>query len=302
MKVKKAIIPAAGLGTRFLPATKAQPKEMLPIVDKPTIQYIIEEAIASGIEEILIITGRNKKSIEDHFDKSIELELQLEQTGKDEYLKMVRDISNMANIYFVRQKEPKGLGHAINCARAFVGNEPFAVMLGDDIVDSEVPCLKQLMDCYSNYETSILGVQQVPTTEVYKYGIIDGRKIEDSVYKLKDVVEKPKVSEAPSNVAILGRYIITPRIFDILDNTKPGKGGEIQLTDALKTLMEEESMYAYNFKGRRYDVGDKQGFLQATVEYALKDEELKEDFMKYLLTIKDNDRFNELYKQCNSLK
>jgi UTP--glucose-1-phosphate uridylyltransferase len=302
MKVKKAIIPAAGLGTRFLPATKAQPKEMLPIVDKPTIQYIIEEAIASGIEEILIITGRNKKSIEDHFDKSIELELQLEQTGKDEYLKMVRDISNMANIYFVRQKEPKGLGHAINCAKAFVGNEPFAVMLGDDIVDSEVPCLKQLMDCYSNYETSILGVQQVPATEVYKYGIIDGIEIEDSVYKLKDVVEKPKVSEAPSNVAILGRYIITPRIFDILDNTKPGKGGEIQLTDALKTLMEEESMYAYNFKGRRYDVGDKQGFLEATVEYALKDEELKENFMKYLLTIKDNDRFNELYKQCNTLK
>ena len=300
MKVKKAIIPAAGLGTRFLPATKAQPKEMLPIVDKPTIQYIIEEAIASGIEEILIITGRNKKSIEDHFDKSIELELQLEQTGKDEYLKMVRDISNMANIYFVRQKEPKGLGHAINCAKAFVGNEPFAVMLGDDIVDSEVPCLKQLMDCYSEYETSILGVQQVPATEVSKYGIVNGTEIEDNVYKLKDVVEKPKVSEAPSNVAILGRYIITPRIFDILDNTKPGKGGEIQLTDALKTLMEEEDMYACNFKGRRYDVGDKQGFLQATVEYALKDEELKENFMQYLLTIKDNDSFKELYKQCNN--
>lgn len=300
MRVKKAIIPAAGLGTRFLPATKAQPKEMLPIVDKPTIQYIIEEAVASGIEEILIITGRNKKSIEDHFDKSIELELQLEQTGKEEYLKMVRDISGMANIYFVRQKEPKGLGHAINCAKAFVGNEPFAVMLGDDIVDSEVPCLRQLMDCYLKYETSILGVQQVPVAEVNKYGIIDGIEIESSIYKLKNVVEKPKVSEAPSNVAILGRYIITPRIFDILDNTKPGTGGEIQLTDALKTLMEEEDMYAFNFKGRRYDVGDKQGFLQATVEYALKDEQLREGFMQYLLTIKDNDSFKELYTQCNN--
>ncbi|MBW9171002.1 UTP--glucose-1-phosphate uridylyltransferase GalU [Clostridium estertheticum] len=300
MRVKKAIIPAAGLGTRFLPATKAQPKEMLPIVDKPTIQYIIEEAVAAGIEEILIITGRNKRAIEDHFDKSVELEYQLQKNGKDEVLKMVQNISNLANIYYIRQKEPKGLGHAISCAKTFVGNEPFAVMLGDDVVDSEVPCLKQLIDCYSKYETSIIGVQEVPESEVSKYGIVDGISVEDRVYKVKDVIEKPKASEAPSNIAILGRYIITPRIFDILENTKPGKGGEIQLTDALKTLISEEDMYAYNFEGRRYDVGDKEGFLEATVEYALKRDELKETFMKYLLTIKDNDMFKDIYSKCNN--
>jgi UTP--glucose-1-phosphate uridylyltransferase len=302
MRVKKAIIPAAGLGTRFLPATKAQPKEMLPIVDKPTIQYIIEEAVASGIEEILIITGRNKRAIEDHFDKSIELELQLEQTGKEDVLRMVRDISNMANIYYIRQKEPKGLGHAINCARTFVGDDPFAVMLGDDVVDSEVPCLKQLMDCYEKYQTSILGVQEVPINQVSKYGIVDANLIEDRVYKVKGVIEKPTASEAPSNIAILGRYIITPRIFDILNNTKPGKGGEIQLTDALRTLISEENMFAYNFKGRRYDVGDKEGFLEATVEYALKRDDLREDFMRYLLTIKDNDMFKEIYNKCSKNK
>ena len=302
MRVKKAIIPAAGLGTRFLPATKAQPKEMLPIVDKPTIQYIIEEAVASGIEEILIITGRNKRAIEDHFDKSIELEYQLQQNGKEDVLKMVQDISNLANIYYIRQKEPKGLGHAISCAKTFVGNEPFAVMLGDDVVDSEVPCLKQLIDCYSEYKTSILGVQEVPLSEVYKYGIVDGALIEDRVYKVKDVIEKPSVDQAPSNIAILGRYIITPRIFDILENTKPGKGGEIQLTDALKTLISEENMYAYNFKGRRYDAGDKEGFLEATVEYALKRDDLKKTFMQYLLTIKDNEMFKEIYNECNNNK
>ncbi|MGG7178125.1 UTP--glucose-1-phosphate uridylyltransferase GalU [Clostridium paraputrificum] len=284
MKVKKAIIPAAGLGTRFLPATKAQPKEMLPIVDKPTIQYIIEEAIASGIEEILIITGRNKKCIEDHFDKSVELELELEKAGKSELLELVRDISDMVDIHFIRQKEPKGLGHAINCARTFVGNEPFAVLLGDDVVDSEVPCLKQLIDCYSEYKTSILGVQTVEETQVNKYGIVDGIHIEDRVYKVKDLVEKPSVDEAPSNVAILGRYIITPKIFEILEKTKPGKGGEIQLTDALKELIAQEAMYAYNFQGRRYDVGDKLGFLQATIEFALKKEELRDEFIDYLNT------------------
>jgi len=300
MRVKKAIIPAAGLGTRFLPATKAQPKEMLPIVDKPTIQYIIEEAVASGIEEILIITGRNKRAIEDHFDKSIELEYQLEQNGKNDVLKMVRDISNLANIYYIRQKEPKGLGHAISCAKTFVGNEPFAVMLGDDVVDSKVPCLKQLIDCYSKYRTSILGVQKVPLSQVSKYGIVNGTSIEDRVYKVKDVIEKPNASEAPSNIAILGRYIITPRIFDILENTKPGKGGEIQLTDALKTLITEEDMYAYNFDGRRYDVGDKEGFLEANVEFALKREDLKKAFMQYLLTIKDNEMFKEIYNECNN--
>ena len=284
MKVRKAIIPAAGLGTRFLPATKAQPKEMLPIVDKPTIQYIIEEAVASGIEEILIITGRNKKSIEDHFDKSVELELELEKSGKMEMLEMVRNISDMVDIHYIRQKEPKGLGHAIHCAKSFVGNEPFAVMLGDDVVDNDVPCLKQLMDCYDEYKTTILGVQEVAPENVNKYGIVNGIHIEDKVYKVKDLVEKPSIEEAPSNIAILGRYIITPKIFEILENNKPRKGGEIQLTDALKTLVENEAMYAYNFNGRRYDVGDKLGFLQATVEMALKREGLRDDFIKYLET------------------
>ncbi|MFW2489139.1 UTP--glucose-1-phosphate uridylyltransferase GalU [Clostridium chromiireducens] len=284
MKVKKAIIPAAGLGTRFLPATKAQPKEMLPVVDKPTIQYIVEEAIASGIEEILIITGRNKKSIEDHFDKSIELELELEKSGKAELLELVRDISDMVDIHYIRQKEPRGLGHAIHCAKTFVGNEPFAVLLGDDIVDSETPTLKQLIDCYSEYKTTILGVQTVAQENVSKYGIVDGIHIEDKVYKVKDLVEKPSIEEAPSNVAILGRYIITPEIFNILENTKPGKGGEIQLTDALKTLISKEAMYAYNFEGKRYDVGDKLGFLQATIEFALKKEELRNEFISYLNT------------------
>lgn len=284
MKVKKAIIPAAGLGTRFLPATKAQPKEMLPIVDKPTIQYIVEEAIASGIEEILIITGRNKKSIEDHFDKSIELELELEKSGKAELLELVRDISDMVDIHYIRQKEPRGLGHAIHCAKTFVGNEPFAVLLGDDVVDSEVPCLKQLIDCYSEYKTTILGVQTIEKENISKYGIVDGIYIKDKVYKVKDLVEKPSVEEAPSDVAILGRYIITPEIFNILENTKPGKGGEIQLTDALKTLISKEAMYAYNFEGKRYDVGDKLGFLQATIEFALKKEELRGEFINYLNT------------------
>ena len=288
-KVRKAIIPAAGLGTRFLPATKSQPKEMLPIVDKPTLQYIIEEAVNSGIEEILIVTGRSKKSIEDHFDRSIELELELEQKGKNEMLELVRSISNMVDIYFIRQKEPKGLGHAIYCAKSFVGDEPFAVLLGDDIVDNDVPCLKQLLNAYNEYNTSILGVQEVAKEDTNKYGILDVKYIEDRVYKVKDMVEKPKVEEAPSNMAILGRYIISPAIFDILENQKPGKGGEIQLTDALKTLGEHEAIYAYNFEGRRYDVGDKLGFLEATVDFALKRPELREEFMKFL-EVKVNNR------------
>lgn len=286
-KIRKAIIPAAGLGTRFLPATKAQPKEMLPIVDKPTIQYIIEEAVASGIEEILIITGRSKKCIEDHFDKSVELELELEKNGKEEMLKMVREISDMVDIHFIRQKEPKGLGHAISCAKTFVGNEPFAVLLGDDIVYNEgKPCLKQLIDCYDEYKTSVLGVQTVEAKDVNKYGIVNGIHIEDRVYKVKGLVEKPPVEEAPSNVAILGRYIITPQIFKILEETKPGKGGEIQLTDALLKLIDEEAMYAYDFEGTRYDVGDKLGFLKATVEYALRREDLRDGFIEYLNTLK----------------
>jgi len=261
MKVRKAVIPAAGLGTRFLPATKAQPKEMLPIVDKPTLQYIIEEAIESGIEEILIITGRNKTSIENHFDKSIELELELEKSGKFDLLEEVRKISDMVNIHYIRQKEPKGLGHAIYCARSFIGNEPFAVLLGDDIVYSEIPCLKQLIDCYDKYKTTILGVQEVPDEDVTKYGIVDGKSIDNKTYLVNDLVEKPSVDEKPSNIAILGRYIINPEIFEILEHTKPGKGGEIQLTDALKVLAQREAMYAYIFDGRRYDVGNKLGFL-----------------------------------------
>ena len=284
MKVRKAIIPAAGLGTRFLPATKAQPREMLPIVDKPTIQYIIEEAVASGIEEILIITGRNKKSIEDHFDKSIELEMELERAGNQEILEIVRGISDMVDIHYIRQKEPRGLGHAIHCAKSFVGNEPFAVMLGDDVVESKVPCLKQLINCFNEYKTTILGVQTVERENVNRYGIVDVLHIEDRVYKVKRLIEKPAVEEASSNVAILGRYIITPQIFEILENTKPGKGNKIQLTDALEELIRHEAMYAYNFEGKRYDVGDKLGFLQATVEFALNREGLRDSFIEYLNT------------------
>ena len=282
-KIRKAIIPAAGLGTRFLPATKAQPEEMFPIVDKPTLQYIIEECVASGIEEILIITGRNKKSIEDHFDRSVELEMELEKAGKQQMLEMIREISDMVNVHFIRQKEPRGLGHAIFCAKTFVGDETFAVLLGDDIVyNDQKPCLKQLIDCYGEYKTSVLGVQTVEPQDVNKYGVIGGIHIEDRVYKVKDLVEKPSIEEVPSNVAILGRYIITPKIFEILENTKPGKGNEIQLTDALLKLIEEEAMYAYDLEGRRYDVGDKLGFLQATVEYALRKEDLRDGFIEYL--------------------
>lgn len=282
MKVKKAIIPAAGLGTRFLPATKAQPKEMLSIVDKPTIQFIVEEAINSGIEEILIVTGRNKRAIEDHFDRSVELELELAKKGKDELLKQVQDISNLVDIYYIRQKEAKGLGHAIHCARTFVGNEPFAVLLGDDVVDSSVPCLKQMIDVFEVYSKTVLGVQEVSPEAVDKYGIISCDQIGQRLYKVKDLVEKPTKEKAPSNVAILGRYIITPEIFDILENTEPGSGGEIQLTDALRTLGRTQEMYAYNFEGKRYDIGSKLGFLQATVEFALKREDLKDEFREYL--------------------
>ena len=293
MKVKKAIIPAAGLGTRFLPATKAQPKEMLPIVDKPTIQFIVEEAIASGIESILIVTGGNKRSIEDHFDKNLELEAALKKSQKDELLKLVDDISNLVDIHYIRQKEPKGLGHAIYCARAFIGDEPFAVLLGDDIVHSEVPCLKQLIDMFEIYNTTILGCQNVDKDDVSKYGIVDGVHIEDDVYKVHDLIEKPSLQEAPSTQAILGRYIITPRIFEFLEHTKPGAGGEIQLTDALKALAKEEAMYAYNFKGKRYDVGNKLGYLEATIEYALQREDLRDDFKAYLNTLLESDIYRE---------
>ena len=282
MKVRKAVIPAAGLGTRFLPATKAQPKEMLPIVDKPTIQYIIEEAVDSGIEEILIITGRNKESIEDHFDKSIELEMQLERSGKLKELDIVRKISSMADIHYIIQKEPKGLGDAVSCAKFFVGNEPFAVMLGDDVIDSEVPCLKQLMNCFNEYKTSILGVQKVNENDVMKYGIIKGLYIKENLYKVKVLIEKPTIDEALSNIAILGRYIITPQIFEVLNNVKPGKNGEIQLTDALQQLISIEAMYACEFVGNRYDVGDNLGLLQANIEFALKRGDLREKLVKYI--------------------
>ena len=282
MRVKKAIIPAAGLGTRFLPATKAQPKEMLPIVDKPTIQYIVEEAIDSGIEEILIVTGRNKRAIEDHFDRSVELELELARKNNNGLLKQVQDISNLVDIHYIRQKEAKGLGHAIYCARTFVGNEPFAVMLGDDVVSSRIPCLRQLMDVFEDYSNTVLGVQKVSPDDVNKYGIISCEELGERLYKVKDLVEKPAINDAPSNVAILGRYIITPEIFDILGKTEPGSGGEIQLTDALRTLGSGQPMYAYNFEGKRYDIGSKLGFLQATVEFALQREDLKDEFIEYL--------------------
>lgn len=281
-KVRKAIIPAAGLGTRFLPATKAQPKEMLPIVDKPTIQYIIEEAVASGIEDIIVVTGRNKRSIEDHFDRSIELELELSRSGKEETLQMVREISDMTNLHYIRQKEPRGLGHAILAASHFIGDEPFAVLLGDDVVVSKTPCLRQMLDIYDEYQTSILGVQTVAHDQVSKYGIVDGHQVDDRIYKVDDMVEKPEQDDAPTDVAVLGRYIITPQIFPLLETQDAGKGGEIQLTDALRRLAKEQPMYAYDFLGHRYDVGTKTGFIQANIEFALRDAALKDEMEQYL--------------------
>ncbi len=288
MNVRKAIIPAAGLGTRFLPATKAQPKEMLPIVDKPTIQYIIEEAVASGIEDIIIVTGRNKRSIEDHFDRSIELELELEKHDKQEMLDMVRDISEMANIHYIRQKEPRGLGHAILTAQHFIGNEPFAVLLGDDVVVAKQPCLSQMMDVYSEYKTSVVGVQKVSHDVVNKYGIVDCKMVDDRVYKVKNLVEKPAIEDAPSDIAILGRYIITPSIFSYLETQDAGSGGEIQLTDALRRLAKDEAMYAYDFKGHRYDVGTKCGFLQANLEFSLRNPETRQEMLSYINALHDN--------------
>ena len=285
-KITKAIIPAAGFGTRFLPATKSQPKEMLPVVDKPTIQYIVEEAVESGIEDILIVIGRYKSVIEDHFDRSVELEMELEKKGKYDMLEQIQDIAGMANIQFVRQKTALGLGHAVYCAKNFIGNEPFAVMLGDDIVDSPgYPCLKQMMDIYEQEQCSILGVKEVAWQDIHKYGIVDGDKVGDGLYTVRSLVEKPKAEDAPSNVAIMGRYIITPAVFDILEKTAPGAGNEIQLTDALKMLAGREKILAYAFKGRRHDVGDKLGFLQATVEFALQRDGLKDDFLNYLESV-----------------
>ncbi|WP_080872476.1 UTP--glucose-1-phosphate uridylyltransferase GalU [Oceanobacillus timonensis] len=287
MTVKKAIIPAAGLGTRFLPATKAQPKEMLPIVDKPTIQYIVEEAAASGIEDVIIISGRGKRAIEDHFDKSYELEEKLEQKQDLETLEEVRSISGLANIHYIRQKEPLGLGHAIGCASAFIGNEPFAVLLGDDIVVSEKPCLKQLIDVYEEYHTAVIGAHSVPWENISKYGVIDPENKEETSERTRfvhDFVEKPAAGEAPSNLAIMGRYILTPEIFSILQTLPPGKDNEIQLTDALKELNRKQEVVAYNFEGRRYDVGNKFGFIQATIDFALDRADLKDSVMAYMKT------------------
>ena len=285
-KVRKAVIPAAGFGTRFLPATKAQPKEMLPIVDTPAIQYIVQEAIDSGIEEILIITGRTKRSIEDHFDSNVELENLLHAQGKDKQLKMVQDLADI-KVHFIRQRAPKGLGDAVHCAKAFVGDEPFAVLLGDDIVyNPENPCLSQLIHCYEEHEGIVLGAQFVPEEKVSSYGIVSGTPIADNLYKVNGLVEKPSREMAPSNLAVLGRYILTPDIFEILERTKPGAGNEIQLTDAIAASKSDKFALAY--EGLRYDTGDKLGYLKATVEYALRNEDLGQAFKEYLKTLELN--------------
>ncbi|MDM5296111.1 UTP--glucose-1-phosphate uridylyltransferase GalU [Peribacillus simplex] len=280
--IKKAVIPAAGLGTRFLPATKAQPKEMLPIVDKPTIQYIIEEAVQSGITDIIIVTGKNKRAIEDHFDKSIELEMLLQKKGQNDLLTIVENISNMVDIHYVRQKEPLGLGHAVLCAKTFIGDEPFAVLLGDDIVDSRVPALKQLMERYNKVRASIIGCKEVSPAAVSKYGIVNFQEQYEDLFLVRNLVEKPKVEEAPSTQAIIGRYILSPAIFETLETVQPDYKGEIQLTEALDLLLEKEPIYSYIIEGNRYDVGDKFGFLQASIDFALKRPELRDQLISYL--------------------
>jgi len=285
MKVRKAIIPAAGLGTRFLPATKAMPKEMLPIVDKPTIQYIVEEAVESGIEDIIIVTGKGKRAIEDHFDNSFELEQSLLEKGKLELLNEVQKSSKMVDIHYIRQKEAKGLGHAVWCARKFVGNEPFAVLLGDDIVTADKPCLKQMIEKYERFKSSVIGVQHVPMKEVSRYGIIEAKEIEERFYSVANLVEKPKIEDTPSNLAIMGRYILSPKIFEILDRQEPGAGGEIQLTDAIARLNRNEAVYAYDFEGTRYDVGEKLGFIQTNIEFALQHSDLRQGLLDYLENI-----------------
>ena len=282
MKVKKAVFPVAGLGTRFLPATKSSPKEMLPLIDKPLVQYVVEEAVAAGIEQILFVTGRSKRAIEDHFDISFELEALLYEKGKDAELSQIRHIAEMVNIFYVRQKEALGLGHAILCAREFVGQEPFAVLLGDDIIDAEKPCLGQLLDVYNKYRGSVLALEQVPLENISSYGCVKANVISERVYEVIDMVEKPKREEAPSDLAIIGRYVLTPDIFPILAKQTPGKGGEIQLTDAILRLSKEEAIYGCRFDGIRHDCGDKLGFLKATVDMALKREEFNDEFRKFL--------------------
>jgi len=285
-KVRKAVFPAAGLGTRFLPATKASPKEMLPLVDKPLIQYVAEEAVASGIESLIIVTGRGKASIEDHFDVSFELEKLLEERGKPEELKAMRAISEMARVSYVRQQEALGLGHAVLQARDLVGDEPFAVMLSDDIIDSEKPALRQLLDIHEKYDAPVVAVFQVEGEAISRFGVIDGEEIEEGVYKIKDMVEKPAARDAPSNLAIIGRYVLTSDIFDEIEKTTPGALGEIQITDAMRSLLKKRPFYAVRFKGTRYDAGDKLGFLIATVEFALKHEDLAPEFKEYLQSLK----------------
>lgn len=281
--IKKAIIPAAGMGTRFLPATKAMPKEMLPIIDKPTIEYIVEEAILSGIEDIIIVTGKGKRAIEDHFDRNIELETFLLERGKTELLEKINKSSNVT-IHYIRQKEPKGLGHAIWCARKFIGNEPFAVLLGDDIVRSEIPCLQQLMQHYEALQAPIIGVQPVPTNETERYGIIEPQH-DGTLMRIERLVEKPKQGLAPSNYAILGRYILTPELFHILETQTAGVNGEIQLTDALQQLLQIRDVYGYQFDGKRYDVGEQFGYIKTTLEFALAHEQYKHDVQQLLQTL-----------------
>lgn len=287
MKVTKAVIPAAGLGTRVLPATKAQPKEMLVIVDKPSLQYIVEELVESGIKDIIIVTGRNKNSIEDHFDHSYELEDTLKKNNKNTLLEKVEDISSMANICYVRQNHPKGLGHAILKAKSFVGDEPFVIALGDDIVYNDVPVAKQLIDNYSKYGSSIVGCQKVKESDVSKYGIVKPLlSLDEKTVEMEDFIEKPSIEEAPSKLACLGRYLLTPKIFDYLEKTEPGKGGEIQLTDAIVAMMKDgEKVLAYNFEGKRYDIGNKFGLLKANIEFGLKNEETREELLEYLKNI-----------------
>jgi UTP--glucose-1-phosphate uridylyltransferase len=284
--ITKAVFPAAGLGTRFLPATKASPKEMLPLVDKPLIQYVVEEAVASGIEEVVLVTGRGKRAIEDHFDLAFELEEDLKAKGKHKLLSEVQRIANLVTFCYIRQKKALGLGHAVLTAKRVVGDDPFAVLLGDDIIDSPVPVLKQMMKVYQRYPSTILAIQKVPKNQTHQYGVIDGKRIEDGIYLVKNMVEKPAPSEAPSNLAIIGRYILTPAIFSALEQTKPGKGGEIQLTDGLKLLMDKQPIYAYEFQGIRHDAGDKLGFLKATVEFGLKNKEFGSEFRQYLQRLK----------------
>ncbi|MGR3766042.1 UTP--glucose-1-phosphate uridylyltransferase GalU [Rossellomorea sp. NS-SX7] len=293
-KVRKAIIPAAGLGTRFLPATKAMPKEMLPIVDKPTIQYIVEEAIASGIEDIIIVTGKGKRAIEDHFDLAPELERNLAEKGKLDLLEKVQHSSNLVNIHYIRQKEPKGLGHAVWCARNFIGDEPFAVLLGDDIVVSDTPCVKQLINQYEDTGSSVIGVQTVEDNQTHRYGIIDPVTIEGRRYQVRNFVEKPAMGTAPSNLAIMGRYLLTPEIFELLENQESGAGGEIQLTDAIQKLNETQRVYAYDFEGKRYDVGEKVGFVKTTIDFALEHEEIRDSILEYMGSLVEENKKIEM--------